>query len=143
MQLTAHLPQSEREFVESRLRSNLMAWFTTVDADGRPSSVPVWFLMRPDETVLVYSQPSKRKLSNLERNPHVAFGLDVTDIGRSNVLIAGDAAIDGSAPPANVNPDYLAKYTERIAALFGTPERFANLFSVPVVITPHRLRTGP
>ncbi|EWC58406.1 hypothetical protein UO65_6298 [Actinokineospora spheciospongiae] len=41
--------------------------------------------------------------------------------------------------PAHGQPGYLAKYTERIGAMFGTPERFAELFSTPVVITPTRL----
>ncbi len=120
-----------------------MAWLTTVDPQGRPSSVPVWFLFRADETVLTYSQPGKRKLSNLAANPHVAFGLDVTDIGRSNVRIVGTASVDESEPAAHRNPEYSAKYAERIAAMFATPERFAELFSVPVVIRPRRLLTGP
>jgi len=42
-----------REHVEARLRSKLMAWLTTVRPDGRPESVPVWFLVRDDETILV------------------------------------------------------------------------------------------
>jgi hypothetical protein len=33
----------------------------------------------------------------------------------------------------------VAKYVERIAAIFGTAERFAELFSEAVVITPARL----
>ena len=143
VRLTADLDQPERGHVEARLRSNLMAWLTTVDPAGRPSSVPVWFVLTAAETVLTYSQPGKRKLANLAVNPHVAFGLDVTDIGRSNVRIVGDAAVDHSVPPADINPDYATKYLERIAALFGTPERFAEQFSVPIVITPRRLLTGP
>lgn len=143
MKLTEHLPSPERETVEARLRSNLMAWFTTVDPAGRPTSVPVWFLLQDDETVLIYSQAGKKKLRNLAENPHVAFGLDVTDIGRSNVRIVGDAhvGIDIAAP--DKNPAYLAKYLERIGAMFGTPQAFAELFTVPLLIVPTRLMTGP
>lgn len=143
MQLTSHLDEDERTTVEGRLRANLMAWLTTVDPAGQPSSVPVWFLLRDDETGLVYSQPGKRKLANLAANPRVAFGLDVTDIGRSNVRIVGRAQVDESVPSPLDNAAYLTKYIERIGALFGTPERFAELFDVPVVITPRRLLTGP
>jgi hypothetical protein len=39
-----------------------MAWLTTVRPDGQPDSVPVWFLVRDDETILVDSQPKKIKL---------------------------------------------------------------------------------
>ena len=30
----------------------------------------------------------------------------------------------------------VAKYTERMAAMFGTPEQFTRLFSAAVIITP-------
>jgi hypothetical protein len=33
----------------------------------------------------------------------------------------------------------VAKYVERIGAIFGTPERFAEAFSEAIVITPSRL----
>jgi hypothetical protein len=38
--LTRHLPAERREHVEARLRSNLMAWLTTVRPDGQPDSSP-------------------------------------------------------------------------------------------------------
>ena len=36
-------------------------------------------------------------------------------------------------------PEYAAKYTERIGAIFGTAERFGAMFSEAIVITPTRL----
>ena len=50
------------------------------------------------------------------------------------------AAVAGDQPAANQQPAYLAKYTERIGAMFDTPERFAELFSTAVIITPTKLR---
>jgi len=136
MELAAHLPPVDRERVEARLRSNLMAWLTTVRPDGQPVSVPVWFLLREDESILLYSEPLKGKLRNIDSNPRVSLGLDVTDIGRNIVRIEGTARLDHDEPAANQNPAYLAKYTERIAAIFGSPERFAEKFSVALIITP-------
>jgi Pyridoxamine 5'-phosphate oxidase len=43
-----------------------MAWLTTVRPDGQPVSVPVWFLMREDGTILLYSQPGTQKLRNIQ-----------------------------------------------------------------------------
>ena len=50
----------------------IMAGLTTVRPDGQPVSVPVWFLMRDDETILLYSQPGKNKLRNIASNPKVS-----------------------------------------------------------------------
>lgn len=137
--LAADLAAARREHVEARLATNLMAWLTTVAPSGRPDTVPVWFLVRPDGTVLLYSQPGKAKLRNLAANPNVALGLDVTDIGRDIIRIEGTAVHDPGHPPADQVPEYVAKYTERIGAIFGTVERFAAAFTEAIVITPRRL----
>jgi PPOX class probable F420-dependent enzyme len=139
MDLTAGLQPERRARVEARLRTNLMAWLTTVNPAGRPDSVPVWFLVREDGTILVYSQPRKAKLRNIETNPHVSLGLDVTDIGRDIIRFEGTAMSAPGHPPADQVPEYAAKYAERIGAIFGTVERFAEAFSEAIVITPSRL----
>jgi PPOX class probable F420-dependent enzyme len=136
--LIAALPADRRERVEGRLQTNLMAWLTTVSPDGRPDTVPVWFLVR-DDAVLVYSQPGKRKLRNIAGNPQVALGLDVTDIGRDVIRLEGTAIHAPHEPPADRVPAYASKYAERIGAIFGAVEQFAARFSEPVVITPTRL----
>jgi PPOX class probable F420-dependent enzyme len=139
MRLTADLPDDRRSRVETRLQTNLMAWLTTVSPAGRPDSVPVWFLLRDDDSILVYSQPGKAKLRNMDANPNVALGLDVTDIGRDVIRIEGTAVRAVDHPPADRVPEYVAKYVERIGAIFGTPERFAEAFSEAIVITPRKL----
>ncbi|HEX3813457.1 MAG TPA: TIGR03667 family PPOX class F420-dependent oxidoreductase [Mycobacteriales bacterium] len=139
MKLTEHLPADRRSHVEARLHGNLMAWLTTVRPDGQPVSVPVWYLLSEDETVLVYSQPNKAKLRNVQQNPRVTLGLDVTDLGRDIIRLDGTALHVRDIPPADQNPQYVAKYTERIGAIFGTADRFAAMFSSAVLITPTRL----
>ena len=139
MDLTADLPDDRRARVETRLSTNLMAWLTTVSPAGRPDSVPVWFLVRDDDTILMYSQPGKLKLRNIDANSNVALGLDVTDIGRDIIRFEGTAARAPGHPPADQVPEYAAKYAERIGAIFGTVERFAEAFSEAIVITPRRL----
>jgi PPOX class probable F420-dependent enzyme len=140
MELTSHLPADERQRVETRLRQNLIAWLTSVRPDGQPISVPVWFLLRDDGTILVYSQAGKAKLRNIAENPKVSLSLDGTDIGRNIVRIEGTARQVDDQPPAHQQPAYLAKYIERIQALFGMSERFAERFPVALIITPAKLR---
>lgn len=139
MKLTEHLPEGRRAHVEARLRTNLMAWLTTVRPDGRPDSVPVWFVVRADETILVYSEPGKLKLSNISHNPRVSLGLDVTDIGRDVIRLDGTAEHVPGFPACDQVPEYVAKYTERIGAIFGTPANFAQKFPEAILITPSRL----
>ncbi len=117
-----------------------MAWLSTVTPGGQPVSVPVWFLVREDRSILIYSEAGKAKLRNLEHNPKVTIGLDVTDLGRDIVRIDGTAARATDVPPADQNPAFVRKYLERIAAIFGTVDRFAEKFSVPLIVTPTRLR---
>jgi PPOX class probable F420-dependent enzyme len=141
MELTSHLPPQDRERVEDRLRHDLIAWLTTVRPDGQPVSVPVWFLVREDGTILLHTQPGKEKLRNIAANPKVSLVLDGTDTGRNIVRVEGTAqAAPDQADPLR-QPAYLAKYTEHIDDVFGTRERFAGLFSAALVITPTRLRT--
>jgi len=139
MVLTAHLPGDRRARVDTRLQTNLMAWLTTVSPAGRPDMVPVWFLLRDDDTFLIYSRPAKAKLRNIAANSNVALALDVTDIGRDIIRIEGTAVHADDQPPADQVPAYVAKYTERIGAIFDTAERFAAAFSEAIVITPRKL----
>jgi PPOX class probable F420-dependent enzyme len=138
--LTNDLSSDDRERVEARLQHNLIAWLTTVRPDGQPVTVPVWFLQRNDETILVYSQPTSPKLRNISANPKVSFALDVSDLGRNVVRLEGVARLAEDIAPADQQSSYLAKYSERIAALFESPERFSALFSVALIITPTKLR---
>ncbi len=140
MEVTAGLSSDRRAHVEARLRTNLMAWLTTVRPNGAPELVPVWFLLRDDETILVYSEPGKVKLANIAANPQVCLALDVTDIGRDVIRIDGVARRVDEHPPASDVPGYVAKYIERIGALFGSAEQFSARYSVPLLITPIKLR---
>lgn len=141
MSLTMHLPPDDRARVEARLRQNLMAWLTTVRPDGQPITVPVWFLLREDDSILLYTTPRAAKLRNIADNPKVSLALDVCDLGRNIVRLEGVARRADDQPAADKHPAYLAKYTERIAALFGTPEQFAAQYSTTVIITPTKVHT--
>jgi len=139
MTLISHLPSGRRQHVEARLRGNLMAWLTTVRPKGQPDSVPVWFLLQDDGTILMYSEPDKLKLRNIEHNAQVALGLDVTDLGRDIIRVTGTAECPPGYPSAVEVPAFVAKYTERIGAVFGTVADYSKAYSQAIVITPTRL----
>lgn len=74
-------------------------------------------------------------------DPNVSLTLDGTDIGRNIVRVEGVAESAPDQSAAHEQPAYVAKYLERIGVLFGTPERFAERFSSPLLITPTRVYT--
>jgi PPOX class probable F420-dependent enzyme len=140
VEFTSHLPAALREHVERRLRENLVGWFTSVRPSGQPVSVPVGFVVQDDDTILIYSQPEKDKLRNIAANPRVTLTLDETAAGTDVIRIEGTARHVCNHPPACDVEAHAAKYGEHIAAGgFGTPERFAAMFSEAIVITPTRL----
>jgi PPOX class probable F420-dependent enzyme len=127
--------------VERRLREDPLIWLTTVDAQGAPQPSPVWFLWDGTE-VLLYSEPDKPKLRNIEANPRVALNLDGDGQGGNVVIIRGEARIAPEMPPATEVPEYARKYDaggffKRIGI---TGPMFAGKYSVPVVIRPLGLR---
>src|SRR5690349_6719181 len=76
--------------VQERLRTDEIIWLTTVRGDGRPHSVPVWFLWK-DETIIVFSKPNNQKIHNLHHNPHVVLALDGAK--RGVVILEGSAQL--------------------------------------------------
>ena len=122
---------------EERLRSEEVAWMTTVRPDGQPQSVPVWFLW-DGESFLIYSRPNARKLKNLAENPRINLNLNSNDVGEDVVRAECTAEVVEDAPPADEVGPFLEKYREGIARIGMDPEGFAGDFSVAIRATPTR-----
>jgi PPOX class probable F420-dependent enzyme len=69
----------------------------------------------------------------------VSLHLDGDGNGGDIVIISGRAAISDD-PPADAVPSYVEKYRERMARNGWSPADFAGSYSVPLRITPARLR---
>jgi PPOX class probable F420-dependent enzyme len=122
---------------ERRLHEEEIAWLTTVRQDGQPQSVPVWFLW-DRQTFLIYSQPGRQKLRNIDTNSRVDLNLNSNAHGGDVVRAEGVADIVEDAPPASEVPEYVEKYSAAIARIGFDPEGFALAYSVPLRITPTR-----
>jgi PPOX class probable F420-dependent enzyme len=120
-----------------RLQSAVVAWLTTVTADGQPQTLPIWFVWQ-DEEIVMYSDHRAKRNRNVEANPKVSFHLSDEREGRDIVTIEGDARIDPDYPPPGEHRAYLAKYGGRIDASFGGPAQFGQTYSVPIRIRPTR-----
>jgi len=122
-----------------RLRSEKVAWLTTVRRDGQPQSSPVWFL-QVDGEIVVYSKPTTQKVRNVQANPKVAIHLRDVDEGSDIVSIEATAEIDEAYPAASAIPAYVKKYRAMIADLRMDPNSFAKAYSVPIRIRPTKMR---
>lgn len=127
--------------VEERLRSDEMIWLITVRPDGRPHSVPVWFLWE-GATLLIFSKPNTQKIRNLRQNQYATVSLDDTKGGRDVVILEGSAALFERGEGREALQAYGQKYREGLQRIGVTAEQFTMLYSQPIRITPTRLITG-
>jgi PPOX class probable F420-dependent enzyme len=117
---------------EARLREEIIIWLTTVRSDGRPQSVPVWFLW-DGETFLIYPQPGRQKLKNIGSNPRVGLHLNSSTRGGDVVRIEGTSEVVPDVPagqrgrrvrgesPGEHRPDRLRSRRLRADLLRGAP----------------------
>jgi len=123
-----------------RLTEELIGWLTTVDAKGTPQPSPIWFVW-DGETAVIYSQPNTPKLRHIGANPHVSLHMDGNGTGGDIIILTGEAREDHTAPPSSQYPQYQAKYLTAITVeLKMTPESFAQAYSVPIRVTPSKVR---
>jgi PPOX class probable F420-dependent enzyme len=125
--------------VERRLREERVIWLTTVRSDLTPQPSLVWFLWEAG-TLLIYSKPNTPKLRNIEQSPTVALNFDGDGRGGNVVVFTGTAIIDRQAPSLDQIPAYAEKYAPNIAGMKLTPASFGQVYSVPIRVTPTRLR---
>lgn len=137
--LEERLSSDAGAWAREHLVADVVAWFTTVAPDGTPQSSPISFLW-DGPTIFFYSQPDTPKLRNLEANPRVSFTLRSDDLGDHALVIEGNAAIDRSIPPSDVHVAYRAKYAVPLAHWEMDEADTARRFSVPIRITPTRVR---
>jgi PPOX class probable F420-dependent enzyme len=137
--LTLALERDDAAWAREHIESDVVAWLTTVAPDGRPQSSVISFL-REGGTILFYSEPDKPKLRNIAHSPLVSFALQSDPYGDHYLIIEGTAAIDPSVPPSDQHPAYYAKYLEPHAHWEMDVADVARDFSVPVRITPRRVR---
>jgi PPOX class probable F420-dependent enzyme len=137
------LPDPGTEFgarVVRRLREEPVAWLTVVDRRGFPQPAPVWFLW-DGESALIYSDNRAKRLEYLRARPKVALHFDGDGRGGDIVVLTGTVTEAPDAAAVPDNPDYLAKYGNRITGgPWGSAEVFAQTYSVPLRFRPDRIR---
>jgi PPOX class probable F420-dependent enzyme len=139
--LETALARDDADWARRHLETDVVAWLTTVASDGRPQSSVISFL-RDGPTILFYSMPDTPKLRNIARSPLVSFHLQSDPYGDHFLVIEGLAAVDRSIAPSDVHAAYRAKYREPLAHWDMDEATTAREFSVPIRISPTRVRVG-
>jgi PPOX class probable F420-dependent enzyme len=127
------------QHAEQRLRSNIIGWLTTVGSNGRPYTVPVWFLW-DGKSLLVFSQPEKQKIRNLRNNARVTLVLDETKEGEDVVIVEGTAELLDNPDISATLRAYVEKYGAMLQEMGSTPESMAAEYSIGIRITPTKIR---
>ena len=136
------LPEGGSEFgdrVRRRLREEIVAWFTTVGADGTPQPNPIWFLWEGGDDILIYNRADAARLRHLSRRPRATFHFDGNGRGGDIVVLPGEAARTEEPPPHEV-PAYVEKYRDRMIRVSGSLERFSEQYPVPLRFRPEKVR---
>ena len=133
------LGRDDAEWARQHLADDVVGWLTTVAPDGTPQSSVISFLWE-GETILFYSQPDTPKLRNIARSPLVSFNLQSDRYGDHLLIIEGTATEDRTIPASDEHPAYRAKYREPLEHWGMGESETARDFSVPIRITPGRVR---
>jgi PPOX class probable F420-dependent enzyme len=137
------LGSSEHEKARRMLETELIAWFTTVGADGVPHAVPVWFWW-DGERAWVFSQPTTVKVKHVEAGSAVVLHLNAGGpFGDDVVILTGTAEVDPRGAKevlAGFRDAYERKYEAAIAD-YGMPlDTIGETFSAALVFTPTKLQ---
>ncbi len=133
---TLDLSQTKDAHIDERLRGEIIVWLSSVRPDGRPHTVPVWFLW-DGATVLVFSEPNQ-KIRNLASHPAVTLALDNSNQGNDVVVVEGTAVIGKAADEAAALPAYEAKYGALMQSFGWTVASMTAQYSESIRITPTR-----
>ncbi len=134
------LTNEKHAHIDTRLRSDIMIWLSSVKPDGTPHIVPVWFLW-DGEAIYIYSKPDQ-KIRNLKQNGAVMLALDNTKDGSDPIMLVGEATLLPEEDALTTRPDYIAKYQPQLTRFKWTGESMAKDYSQPIRITPTRFLRG-
>lgn len=126
-----------RAAAEQALRDDPVAWLSSVQSDGRPHLVPVWFHW-DGERIVAFSKPGARKVDNLRDQPRVMLAVGTPGPEFDVELIEATAELP-EARATELMPDgFGAKYRELLRRAGLTVQRFAEVYSQPIVLRPTR-----
>jgi PPOX class probable F420-dependent enzyme len=126
-----------RPQVEAALRDDPVVWLSSVQSDGRPHLVPVWFHW-DGERIVAFSKPHARKVDNLRGQPNVMLAVGTPGPDFDAELIEATAELPGEPAESLLPPGFGAKYRELLRRAGLTVQRYAEVYSQPIILRPTR-----
>jgi PPOX class probable F420-dependent enzyme len=125
--------------IQRFLATKEIAILATIQPDGSPLAMPMWFLHDPT-TLTMISVAGLQKVKNLERDPRVYVVAESSDGGIRGVGVAGRADfLSDSADRRSLVERFLKKYTPRLQTLWSGTSMPPN--RVMFRITPSKVRS--
>ena len=135
---TARRPACDpRPGTDAALRADPVVWLSSVQRDGRPHLVPVWFHWDV-ERIVAFSKPHARKVDNLRDDPRVMLAVGTPGPEFEVELIEATAELPDEDAAAVMPEGFGAKYRELLRRAGLTVQRFAEVYSQPIVLRPTR-----
>lgn len=126
--------------IQRLLGTKEIALLATVQPDGAPLAMPMWFLHDATSLTMI-SVAGLRKVRNLERDPRVCVVAEAADApGIRGVTVQGRAEFLADGPERRALADrFLQKYDPRLETLWGGTTMPAN--RVMFRIVPAKVRS--
>ena len=130
-------PDAERRIIQDQV-----AWLTTITDAGAPAPNPVWFVRQGDDLV-VFAEPSSRKVHNIEQRPLVSLHFNSDAHGGDIVIVNGTAELAHNQPPSATD-EYVDKYEAAITGeLQTTVAELDAQYNTRIRIRPTKVRLTP
>jgi PPOX class probable F420-dependent enzyme len=127
----------DRRTAELCLREDPVVWLSSTQADGRPHLVPVWFHW-DGERILAFSKPRARKVENLRDHPQVMLAVGTPGPEFDVELIEAVAELPAEPASELIPEGFGHKYRELLRRAGLSVQRFAEVYSQPIVLHPTR-----
>jgi PPOX class probable F420-dependent enzyme len=126
-----------RPSADAALRTDPVVWLSSVQGDGNPHVVPVWFHW-DGERIVAFSKPHARKVDNLRRHPRVMLAVGAPGPDFEVELIEAHAELPDAPAEELVPRDFAAKYRDLLRRAGLTLQRYTEVYSQPIVLRPTR-----
>ncbi len=120
-----------------RLEQEEVVWLTTCRPEGTPQPSPVWFHW-DGERIVAFSKPRARKVDNLRDQPQVMLAVGTPGPDFEVELIEATAELPDSTASDVMPVGFGAKYQELLRRAGMTVQRFAEVYSQPILLRPTR-----